>query len=214
MVRNVVLSLSIFYLLECNIKGHADWKSVGVLEVNVQIKIEDDDSNVLNPNERGNILIKLAIPVLCYYKNREATENALQNGWLKTGDIGYFNDEGHLFVVDRKKDIIRYCYNHIFPTELEQVIQTLESVQEVCVVAIKELVSYELPAAVVVKKAGSNLSEQEVFDIVAEKLTDFKKLRGGVFFVDDLPKTVTGKVLRRVVQETAENLYSEKKNKY
>lgn len=174
------------------------------------MKVVDEDGNPLNQNEQGDLLIKTPCPFLGYYKDLEATENSVESGWLKTGDVGYFNNEGHLFLVDRKKDLIRYNYSHIYPTELEQLIQTLDGVLEVCVVPIKSLEYYEFPAAVVVKIKDSDLKEQDVLDIVAKNLSDYKKLRGGVFFVDQIPRTKTDKALRRIVTETANILYQER----
>lgn len=177
---------------------------------NTRVKIADDNGNLVGPNENGELLVKLPCSLLGYYKNPEANENAFDDeGWLKTGDIGYFNDLGHLYLVDRKKDIIRYHYFHIFPTEIEQVIQKLEGVKEVCVVGVPEPSVWETLVAVVVRLPGSNLKEEDVSNIVANELTDYKKLRGGVFFVDeDLPKTGSSKVQRRLVKANAEKLYA------
>lgn len=123
-------------------------------------------------------------------------------GFYKTGDIGYFDSEGFLHVVDRIKDIIKYMNFQISPSDLEDIILKIPGVGQVCVAGIPTKdQSSELATAVIVKQPGSSLSAKEVVDTVNDQVSDYKKLRGGVFFVDQLPMTPAGKVLRRSVKD-------------
>lgn len=125
-----------------------------------------------------------------------------EHGFIKTGDIGYFNDEGMLFVVDRKKDILKYKGIHVNPSEIENVIESIEGVQAVSVVGIPDDLCVNLIAAGVVKRERfEKLTEKEIIDFVASKLPEYKQLSGGVYFFKKLPTTLSDKVLKKSVLE-------------
>lgn len=122
------------------------------------------------------------------------------DGWLRSGDVGYFDDEGYLYLVDRKSEIFKYI-DQVSPTQLEELIARVEGVEQVCVVGVPvENRSAELPTAVVVKAKGSKVSAEEIADFVAKNVRDHMKLRGGVHFVDRLPLTSKGNVKRKEVK--------------
>ncbi|KAL5275825.1 hypothetical protein ACFFRR_001580 [Megaselia abdita] len=173
----------------------------GFVKQNNKVKIVDDNGNKLGIGETGEILIQTISKWNGYYKNQKATDEALDNGWVKSGDLGYFDKEGNFFVVDRKKEILKFKNFHYFPTEIELVILDLPDVIEVCVCGLPDLVMTDLPAALVVKRPESNLKEKDIIDYVSEKMADFKHLRGGVYFVDNIPKTASGKNVRKKVKE-------------
>lgn len=174
----------------------------GHLIANVEVKIIDDNNKSLGPNEVGEICSRSTCEWPGYYDNPEETANTLdEENWIHSGDLGYFNDEGELYVIDRKKDILKYNNYHFYPTEIETVILELEDVIEVCVFGVPDIIFTNLPAAAIVKKPGSKLTGEEVYDYVKQKMAHFKYLRGGVYFVEELPKTPSGKVLRRKVTE-------------
>lgn len=185
--------------------------SAGLLNVNFLVKIVDDQENHCGVNESGEICLKPPYKFMGYYGNAEATRNAFDaDGWFLTGDIGYFDADGYLFVIDRKKDILKYCNYQISPGEIEKVIIEHPGVAQVCVVGIPDLICTDLPAAVIVKSKGASVTEDDVLKYLDGKFMDFKKLRGGVYFVDDLPRTPSGKVLKRLVKEIAVELYSKR----
>uniref|UniRef100_A0A182LYT5 AMP-dependent synthetase/ligase domain-containing protein n=1 Tax=Anopheles culicifacies TaxID=139723 RepID=A0A182LYT5_9DIPT len=178
--------------------------SVGTPTINIAIKIVDEAGNDLGIGEKGQVLIKGSEPFVGYYKNEVATKNTIdERGFTRSGDVGYFDEEGYLYLIDREKDIFKFRGFHISPSELEAIVAQIEGVLEVCVVAIPADADHttELPTAAIVRSAGSSLSAKQITDIVDQKVSDFKRLRGGVYFMDHLPKTQTGKILRRKVLE-------------
>jgi 4-coumarate--CoA ligase len=123
-------------------------------------------------------------------------------GFFKTGDVGLFNDDQSLMVVDRIKDIFKYKGYHINPSEVEDCIMTHEGVELVTVVGIPDDETQNLTKAAVVKKAGfEKLTEKEIIAHVAKSLHFSKHLYGGVVFMDSLPMTVSGKILKRAIRD-------------
>ena len=136
--------------------------------------------------------------MLGYYNNKEATDNMLQNGWLRTGDVARFDEDGLLYILDRCKELIKYKGFQVAPAELEALILTMPQVMDVVVIPVQDEESGEIPRAYVVKRPNVELTEQMVCDHVAGKVTHYKRLRGGVIFTDIIPKSASGKILRRV----------------
>jgi len=127
-----------------------------------------------------------------------------EEGFLKTGDIGFVDDNGSVFIFDRKKEIMKYKGYQINPSEIESIIESIEGVELVAVVGIPDKIATNLPAAVVVKRPEfEELTEINIMDFVAEKLPEYKQLHGGVYFVDELPMTPSGKILKRFVKAIA-----------
>ncbi|XP_073838508.1 probable 4-coumarate--CoA ligase 1 [Musca autumnalis] len=185
--------------------------TVGFLYPNVEVKIVDDDGNALGPNESGELWIRTPFPWNGYYGNPKATEEKYDaDGWIHTGDVGYFNDEGKLFLVDRKCDIRKYNNFHFSPTDIENVISEMPQVADVCVVGIPHSVHGFLPAACVIKRANTEIVESEIYQHVVDRMQHFEHLRGGIYFVDNLPRTASGKTIRRKVTELCEGLWKEK----
>lgn len=116
-------------------------------------------------------------------------------------------------MVDRKKDIFKYKGHHINPSEVENVIQALKGVEFVAVVGIPDDACFALPAAIIKRKAGyEDFNEQDVIDLVANTLPPYKQLHGGVFFVEALPLTATGKIQKRDTRDLAVKMFNERKN--
>lgn len=185
-------------------------KSVGKLSYNIKVKLIDDNGQQCGINEVGEICCMPMYPFIGYYGDEENTKETLdEDGWIHTGDNGFFDDEGYLYIAERKKDILKYMAYQISPSEIENIILNCPGVSNVCVVGIPDLVKVDLPAAVIVRKHfGHRITSDEIKDIVAEKCSDFKQLRGGVYFVDSLPLTPSGKVQRRKVREMAIELFN------
>ncbi|EDS42049.1 4-coumarate-CoA ligase 3 [Culex quinquefasciatus] len=177
--------------------------AVGMLLPNIKGKIVDEDGAALENGVRGELMLKFSVKILGYYNNPEANAESIdEEGWLRTGDIAYFDEEGYLFLVDRKKDMLKYRNYQISPSDLESIVAKIDGVSHVCVVGVPdEDGASDLATAVIVKTQGSQLNEADVLNTVNEQVADYKRLRGGVFFVEDIPMTATGKPLRRKLRE-------------
>uniref|UniRef100_A0A8D8BQ18 4-coumarate--CoA ligase 1 n=1 Tax=Culex pipiens TaxID=7175 RepID=A0A8D8BQ18_CULPI len=175
--------------------------AIGTLFPNVQVRIVDDDGQFLPVGQPGELWIKRYVAFPGYLNNEQATREVQDDeGWFRSGDVGYFDEEGYLFLVDRKSEIFKYV-TQVSPTELEDIIAELDGVAEVCVVGIPTLdQSAELPTAVVVRREGSALRGEEVVKFVEGRVMDHKRLRGGVFFVESLAKTSKGSLKRKEVR--------------
>ena len=130
-------------------------------------------------------------------KPEETAKFFAQDGFLHTGDLGHYDELGQLFFDGRLKELIKYKNHHVYPLEIENVICTHPSVFEAAVFGRPDPNVQELVTAVVVVKPGMEVSEQEIIELVSENVDDSKKLRGGVNFVEKLPKNPQGKILRR-----------------
>uniref|UniRef100_A0A1I8Q2J7 AMP-dependent synthetase/ligase domain-containing protein n=1 Tax=Stomoxys calcitrans TaxID=35570 RepID=A0A1I8Q2J7_STOCA len=187
--------------------------AVGTIGSNVEIKIIDnDDGKHLGPNESGEICVRTRLPWAGYYKNPERTKAIYDaEGWIHTGDNGYINDEGKLFLIDRKADIRKFDNFHFSPSDIEKVINELPQVADVCVVGIPDIIHGHLPAAAVIKRPESTIDEKEIYQYVVDRMQNFEHLRGGVYFFESLPRTVTGKTVRRKVVEMCQELKQSQK---
>ncbi|GAB0092214.1 4-coumarate--CoA ligase 1 [Sergentomyia squamirostris] len=182
--------------------------SVGQLAPDLKVKITDDNNQKLSVGETGEICFKPRYHFLGYHGNDKATREIIdEDGWIHSGDIGRIDEGGSLHVVDRKKEILKYANHHVSPSEIEGIIISHPDVTFVAVVGIPDRVYTDLPAAVVVRKEGATVSEGEISDLVATKLSETKHLRGGVYFVDQLPLTPSGKVIKTKVKESAIEFY-------
>ncbi|XP_049524471.1 luciferin 4-monooxygenase-like [Dermacentor silvarum] len=155
------------------------------------------------PLERGEILVRSPNIMTGYYKHCEATAAALDaDGWLRTGDMGYYDHSGRLFVTERLKSVIKCFDTKVEPFEVEQCVLVLEWVAEVAVLGVAHPVLGEAPAAIVVLRGKCKAEEhgpiaQRIKEHVAERLAVYKGLHGGIVFAEELPKNRRGKVLKR-----------------
>uniref|UniRef100_A0A182IUG1 AMP-dependent synthetase/ligase domain-containing protein n=1 Tax=Anopheles atroparvus TaxID=41427 RepID=A0A182IUG1_ANOAO len=177
--------------------------SVGSLGTNVECRLVDESGKIVGPGEHGEVLVRHRYMFLGYLNNPEATKNALtDDGFFRTGDIGYMDAEGNLFVIDRIKDIIKYNNFQVSPSDLEGIIQKIDGVKQVCVIGIpSDDRASDLPMAVIERVQGASIREEDIVRIVDGQVADFKRLRGGVRFVDSFPMTPSGKILRRAVRK-------------
>jgi acyl-CoA synthetase (AMP-forming)/AMP-acid ligase II len=189
-----------------------DWNrsigSVGALLPYQTAKYMSEDGKEVPVGQVGELWIKGPNVFKGYWKNPEGTAHAkTEDGYFKTGDVGYQDKNGHFFITDRVKELIKYKGFQVPPAELEGILVSHPSVNDVAVIGIydKEQAT-ELPRAYVVPAAGLGKGEKEVNEIVEwlnKKVANHKKLRGGVRFVDEIPKSVSGKILRRVLKAKA-----------
>ncbi|EFA06718.2 Luciferin 4-monooxygenase-like Protein [Tribolium castaneum] len=181
--------------------------SCGKVVSYVTCKVRDPETGKsLGPGKVGELCFKGPLLMPGYYKNEEATRNSFtSDGWLLTGDLGYYDQDEYFYIVDRLKELIKYKGFQVAPAELEAVILSHPKVQDVGVVGLPDESSGELPVAFVVKKPGAKLTEQEIINFVAGKVSSQKRLRGGVIFVPSIPKNPSGKILRRELRNTLIN---------
>ncbi|GAB0097771.1 luciferin 4-monooxygenase [Sergentomyia squamirostris] len=176
--------------------------SVGQVTPGNMCKIIDPETEeILGPNKSGELCVKGPLVTKGYYKNPKATAETIRDGWLHTGDIAYYDDQKNFFIVDRLKELIKYNGYQVAPAELEGLIITHPAVRDAAVVGIPDLKAGELPTAFVVKRDNVTVSAEEIANFVAERVSNTKKLRGGVHFIQKIPKNPSGKILRRVLRE-------------
>ncbi|EDW58835.1 luciferin 4-monooxygenase [Drosophila virilis] len=176
--------------------------SEGRLLRNVQVRIVDEQGNALGPNQTGHIHVRLNQRWGGYYRNPQDTQTTVtpDGQWLLTGDHGYFDDEGCLHFQTRDTDVFKYNNIPIYPKQIEDVILQLPGVHEAAIFAVPDEISTNLTACAVVREQneeGQQLTAEKISGIVAEHLSEAFHLRGGVYFVDELPKTTNNKIQRR-----------------
>jgi long-chain acyl-CoA synthetase len=175
--------------------------SAGKAGIGIEMKILDREGNIATTKDPGEIYIKGDNISKGYWNRKEeTTEQFFKDGWFKTGDMGYLNDEGFLFLVDRKNDMIVSKGMNIFPAEVEKIIEQHPQIKEVAVIAIPDESFGEGVCAVVVLKEGE-LSLVELRNWCKGKLADHK-LPVNLEIRTELPRNPTGKVLRRLIKET------------
>ncbi|MFJ7306682.1 long-chain-fatty-acid--CoA ligase [Peribacillus frigoritolerans] len=178
----------------------------------------DTDSAILSlesyeelpPNEIGEIAIKGPQVMKGYWNRPDETEKTFKNGWLLTGDLGYMDEQGFFYVVERKKDTIIAGGFNIYPREVEEVLYEHEAIQEVVVAGIPDPYRGETVKAYVVLKKNARVTEEELNEFVRKNLASYKVPRS-YEFRDELPKTTIGKILRRVLIEEEKKKISEER---
>jgi len=176
--------------------------SVGMPIHNTQQKIVDLETGEreLAAGEDGEIIIRGPHIMQGYWKAPEETARAVRNGWLFTGDIGHVDEEGYIYIVDRKKDMIKYKGFSIAPAELEALLMEHPAIQDAAVIGIPNDEAGEVPKGFVVARPGHNVTAEELLTFANGKLANYKRLRI-VEFIDVLPRVPSGKILRRLLRE-------------
>ncbi len=180
--------------------------SVGPPLPDYQVKIVNDEFIELPVGEIGEVIVKGDNVMKGYYKNPEATEETVVNGWLLTGDLGYLDEEGFLYIVDRKKDLIISKGINIYPREIEEILNQHEYVDMCAVVGKKDETHGEIPVAFIQLKedAPEDLNPSIFKNYLKDKLANYKIPRKFII-LKELPKNATGKVLKRVLREKLNN---------
>jgi len=165
-------------------------------------KIIDSDGNALGKNQSGEVCIKGPQVMKGYYKNEEATKGTIDaDGWLRTGDIAYYDNDGCMFIVDRIKELIKVKGFQVAPSELEDLLRKNDQVEDVAIIGVPHAENGEAPRAYIVKKSNSNLTEDEVNAYLQPLISKHKQLKGGIEFRKSIPKAPSGKILRRELSE-------------
>lgn len=188
-------------------KGDQRPGSSGRVVNHMALKLRDPDTGKsLGPHQVGEICVKGPLVMMGYYNNEKATaESFTSDGWLKTGDLAYYDDEKYFYIVDRLKELIKYKGFQVAPAELEAILLNHPQVRDVGVVGIPDELSGELPLAFVVLHDGATVTEKELQLYVASMVSPQKHLRGGVIFISEIPKNASGKILRRILREKAKS---------
>lgn len=174
--------------------------SVGAALPGLKIAITNEKELPLPPGEQniGEIWVQGPNVMLGYYQQSEATQEVFSQSWFKTGDLGYLDQEGFLYVIGRKKELIIRGGQNIYPKEIEDVLARLEAVLESAVIGIPDQYMGERVKAYIVKRPGSNLREEDIKQFCAEHLAEYKVPRL-VEFIPSLPRNSTGKLLKRLL---------------
>ncbi|CAG4945393.1 unnamed protein product [Colias eurytheme] len=179
--------------------------SVGVVSPGIVLKVTDPvTGRTLGPNERGEIRVK-GPGLMKGYIEMDPSTYLDEDGFLKTGDLGYFDNDKYFYIVDRIKEILRYDGFQISPLELESILQMHPDVLEVGVVGKHSEEHGDMPTAFVVTVPGAKVTEQELINYMDGEVPPFMHLAGGVKFVTKLPRTPLGKILRRELGEMLNN---------
>jgi fatty-acyl-CoA synthase len=175
--------------------------SVGKASMHNEIRVADVlDGTPLPAGETGEILVRGPTMTLGYWNSPKATAEAIRDGWLHTGDLGYLDEDGFLFVVGREKDTIISGGMNIYPSEVEAVLRTHPSVRDVAVIGLPHERWGEQVCAVIVPTPGATLNEADIIDYCRERLASFKK-PSVMRTVDELPMTISGKVQKYMLRE-------------
>ncbi len=174
--------------------------SIGVALPEQEIKIMDDDNNEMPVGEKGEICIKGDAVMLGYLNQPEATKETIKDGWLHTGDMAYMDEEGFMYIIDRKKDMINRGGENIYPREVEIALESNPKVREVAVIGTPDEALGERVKAFIIPTEPGSLTEEEVKEYLKDKLAKYK-IPEVVEFVEDLPRTMTGKVMKKELRK-------------
>ncbi len=207
-VRNVPL-INVYGLTEITPMGTATpWggkekpETVGVPLPSTDLKIVDLETGKkdLKVGEIGEICFKGPQVMMGYYKKADETALVMENGWLKTGDVGFMDEDGYVTIVDRKKDVIIAGGFNVYPKEIDELLITHPKILEVCTIGLPDAYRGETVKVFIVTKPGQTMTAEEVIDFCKERLAGYKVPRL-VEFIAALPKSVVGKILRRELRD-------------
>lgn len=185
-----------------NLPGRAKEGSVGIAVSDCEDRIMDWQTGrkEMPVGEPGELTVRGPNVFQGYWKHPEDTPLALRAGWLYTGDIARMDEEGYVYILDRKKEMIKYRGYQIAPAELEALLMEHPAVQDCAVVGIPDQISGEIPKAFVVLREGAPTEPGELMAFIAERAAPYKKIRQ-VAFISEIPRNPSGKILRRVLKE-------------
>ena len=175
-------------------------QSAGREALSAEVRVIDYDGRDLPIGQVGEILIKSRSVINGYWKMPELNADVIRDGWFYTGDLGYFDEDRYLFIVDRKKDMVISGGVNIYPKEIEEVIYSHPAVLEVAVIGVPDELWGESLKAMVVLKQGYQVGEEDIIDYCKERLTSYKKPKS-VKFLNSLPKNPSGKILKRELRQ-------------
>lgn len=192
------------HILDGTEKSIARLASSGKPALNYEIKIVDENDNEVPVGEVGEIIGRSEAMTVGYWQMPEATAEKLKNGWLHTGDLGRIDEDGYVYIVERKNDMIISGGVNIYPREVEEVLYKHPAVSEASVIGIPDEHWGEVVKAVVVLKKNASATEGEIIEFCGKHLAGFKKPKS-VDFWQELPKSSTGKILKKEIRNRYRN---------
>jgi acyl-CoA synthetase (AMP-forming)/AMP-acid ligase II len=174
--------------------------SCGLPCVGVHVRIVDEQSKDVGPDTVGEIILQNKMMMVEYWHKPEDTREVMGEGWLHTGDMGYYDHQGYIYIVDRKKDMIISGGENIYPREIEEVLYQYPAVAEAAVIGIPDETWVERVHALVVLKDGRDATGDEIIEFCRRQLARYKAPKS-VEFVDALPKNPQGKILKREIRQ-------------
>lgn len=175
--------------------------SIGQAAPNVDVRIIDEEGRELPAGQPGEILTRTDTHMAGYWNNSAATLSALRDGWYHTGDLGYMDAQGFVYLVDRKKDMIVSGGENIYSREVEEAVATHPAVSDVAVIGVKDDRWGEAVRAIVVLRAGQTATEAELVEHCKTQIASYKKPKS-VLFVDELPRLPSGKINKVALRQT------------
>ncbi|HEX2966022.1 MAG TPA: long-chain fatty acid--CoA ligase [Syntrophorhabdaceae bacterium] len=188
------------HMLDGSEKKVARLASSGKPALNYEIRIVDENDEDVRVGEVGEIVGRSEAMTIGYWQMPEATAEKLRNGWIHTGDLGRFDEDGYVYIVERKNDMIISGGVNIYPREIEEVLYSHPAVSEASVIGLPDEHWGEVVKAVIVLREGESVTEAEVIDFCGKHLAGFKKPKS-VDFWKELPKSSTGKLLKKDIRE-------------
>ena len=174
--------------------------SAGVARTDVEVEIVDEEDRRLGIGQTGEIVTRSDLVMKGYWRDPDASASTLRGGWLHTGDVGYLDEAGYHFLMDRAHDMIISGGENIYPREIEEVLVRHEAVREVAVIGIPDPEWGEAVKAVVSIKTNARVTEQELIDFCRDHIASYKKPKS-VDFVDELPRNNYGKIVKRELRD-------------
>ena len=172
--------------------------SIGKAGYGWEVKIVDDKGNAVKQGEVGELCVKGPGVMKCYYKDEEATNEVLKNGWLFTGDMAMEDPDGFIYLVDRKKDVIISGGENIYPVQIEDFLRRNEHIKDVAVIGLPDERLGEKAAAIIELKPGHTVTKEDINDF-CEELPRYKRPREIIFA--EVPRNPTGKIEKPVLRE-------------
>ncbi len=166
----------------------------------VHVRIVDDNNRDVKPHTVGEIVVQSKQVMVEYWQKPEETSSVMAEGWLHTGDMAYYDEEGYIYIVDRKKDMIVTGGENVYPREVEEVLYSHPAVSEATVIGVPDDLWIERVHALLVLKQGQQATDHEIIQFCKEHLARYKAPKS-VEFVESLPKNPQGKILKREIRD-------------
>jgi acyl-CoA synthetase (AMP-forming)/AMP-acid ligase II len=174
--------------------------SCGQPSLGVHVRVVDENNNDVAPGAVGEIIAQSDSIMECYWRRPDETQETIRDGWLHTGDMGFYDEKGFIYIVDRKKDMIVSGGENVYSREVEDVLYMHPGVAEVAVIGIPDPVWVERVHALVVLNKGAQATEEEVINFCRKRIAHFKAPKG-IEFVESLPKSPQGKILKKEIRQ-------------
>jgi len=175
--------------------------STGCVLPNTEVKlmpVDNPNGEAMGPNETGELYLRGPQVMAGYHNRPEETENTLlPDGWMRTGDMFYYDENKTFYITDRIKELIKVKGFQVPPAELEEILRDFPGISDAAVIGIAHEQHGEVPRAYVVAKPNVKLDVEQLNEFVGSKVAEYKRIRGGIEIIDAIPKNASGKILRR-----------------